>query len=259
MFDGVSAGVLALLVVVAFVGGIGITTIGPGGIFVTVALYVLTPLSSAAVAGTAHATFIATGVIGAAAYRRSGELLEGDGRALAAILSVTGILGALAGSRLNALVSRRLFGLLLGATAAVTGLTLAYREWRGLRPAVAVDATTRRGQATVGAVGTAIGVAAGLVGVGGPVLTVPALVVLGVPILVGLAAAQVQSVFISGFATAGYLSHDAVSFPFVLLVGTPQLAGVVAGWAIARRVDPGRLKSVLGIVLVGVGAYLTVA
>lgn len=259
MFDGVSAGILAVLVVVAFVAGVGITTIGPGGIFVTVALYALTPLSSAEVAGTAHATFVATGLVGTAAYRRSGELLDSDGRALAAVLSVTGIVGALLGSWLNAMVSRRLFGLLLGATAAFTGLTLAYREWRGLQPAVAVDATTWRGRATVGTVGAAIGVAAGLVGVGGPVLTVPALVVLGVPILVGLAAAQVQSVFISGFATAGYLSYDAVSLPFVLLVGVPQLAGVVAGWVIARRVDPGRLKAVLGIVLVGVGAYLAVA
>ncbi|MFC6730778.1 sulfite exporter TauE/SafE family protein, partial [Natronoarchaeum mannanilyticum] len=111
-------GLLVVLVAVALASGVGCTTIGPGGIFATIALYALTPLSSAEVAGTAHATFIGVGVVGAVGYARSGELLGGEGRALAAILSATSVLGALAGARLNAAVSRELFGVLLGGVAA---------------------------------------------------------------------------------------------------------------------------------------------
>jgi len=59
---------LALLVAIAFLSGIGITTIGPGGVFVTVALYALTSVSSSAVAGTAHLTFIGTGIVASVAY-----------------------------------------------------------------------------------------------------------------------------------------------------------------------------------------------
>ncbi len=256
MLAGEPIAVLAFLAVLAFAAGIGITTIGPGGIFVTVALYGLTGLSAAEVAGTAQATFVATGLVGTAAYARSGELVGADGRGMAVILSGTSILGALAGSYLNAFVSDRLFGILLGLVAGFTGITLLYRERRGLDPVATVDADTWTGRGVLAALGTGLGVAGGLVGVGGPVLAVPALVVLGVPMLLALGVAQVQSVFIAAFATVGYLAQDAMSLPYVLLVGVPQVAGVVAGWFVAHRVDPSRLKVALGAALVGVGGYL---
>lgn len=248
--------VQAVLVLIALAAGVGITTIGPGGIFVTVALYALTPLSSAEVAGTAQATFVATGLVGTAAYARSGELVGEDGRGMAVILSGTSVLGALAGSYLNTYVSDRLFGVLLGLVAGMTGLTLLYRERRELEPLATVDSGTRRGQAVLGLLGLGLGVAGGLVGVGGPVLAVPALVVLGIPMLLALGVAQVQSIFIAAFATVGYLAQGAVSFPFVLLTGVPQVLGVVAGWGIAHRIEPRRLKVTLGAVLVAVAGYL---
>lgn len=258
MIAAVPVAVLVALVAIALAAGVGITTIGPGGIFVTVALYALTPLPSATVAGTAQATFVATGLVGTAAYARSGELVGDEGRGMAAILSATSVVGALAGASLNAYVSRRLFGVLLGSVAAVTGLVLLYRERRELDPVASVDATTWRGRASLGLLGAGLGVAGGLVGVGGPVLAVPALVVLGVPILLALGVAQVQSIFIAAFATVGYAAQGAVSLPLALLVGVPQVVGVVAGWAIAHRIDPGRLKVALGSVLVLVGVYLAV-
>lgn len=250
--------VLALLFAIALVAGVGITTIGPGGIFVTVALYSFTTLPSATVAGTAHTTFVATGLVGTAAYARSGELIGNDGRGMAVILSATSVVGALAGAHLNSYVSRRLFGVLLGAVAGLTGGVLLYRELRGLDPVVTIDAATWRGRASLGLLGVGLGVASGLVGVGGPVLAVPALVVLGVPILLAVGVAQVQSIFIATFAAAGYFMQGAVSLPLVVLIGVPQVVGVVAGWRIAHHVDPGRLKVVLGVVLAAVGVYLVV-
>ena len=56
--------IMILLLVIALVGGVCITTIGPGGIFVTIALFALLPISPSTVAGTASATFIATGIVG---------------------------------------------------------------------------------------------------------------------------------------------------------------------------------------------------
>lgn len=82
---------LVILVTVAFFAGVGITTVGPGGIFLTAALYALTPISSNAVAGTAHATFVATGLVGSGAYVRSGELRTGESRALTVLLGVSSI------------------------------------------------------------------------------------------------------------------------------------------------------------------------
>jgi uncharacterized membrane protein YfcA len=248
--------VLGALVAIAFLAGIGITTIGPGGIFLTVALYALTPLSPGAIAGTAQAMFVVTGVVGTLAYVRSGELATGGSRALTGILSASSVLGAVAGALANAHVSRALFGLLLGTLASATGFVIVYRERRGFMPLCSIDATTGRGRLQLGALGFALGGFSGLLGVGGPVLAVPALVLVGVPMLRAIAVAQVQSIFIAAFASLGYLAQGTVSLSLAVLIGLPLIAGVVAGWRVAHRVDPNRLKVALGGVLLLVGPYL---
>jgi uncharacterized protein len=246
-----------LLAVIALLAGIGITAIGPGGIFVTVALFTLTPISAAEVAGTASATFIATGLLGSAAYLQSGEFAYGHARELALLLSATSVAGALAGSQLNLLLPDRVFGYLLAAFVASVGGLIVYREAVGLRPSDRLEEVpARQRRLLIGTIGFAIGVLGAMLGVGGPVVAVPVLVVLGVPMLVAVAVAQVQSVFISGFATVGYVAADAVSLPLVLLVGIPQLVGVVLGWQVAHRLDPERLRVLLGVVLVLIAPVL---
>ena len=74
MIAGVPASTLALLVVLSLFAGVGITAVGPGGVFITIALVALTDLPPPVVVGTASATFVATGLIGTESYRRSGEL-----------------------------------------------------------------------------------------------------------------------------------------------------------------------------------------
>lgn len=247
---------LAVLAAIALVAGVGITTIGPGGIFLTIALYALTPLSPGTIAGTAQVAFVATGLVGTAAYVQSGELATGESRALTVVLSASSVAGALVGATLNASVSRAVFGLLLGALASSVGVVILYRERRGFMPIVTLDATTRSGKLSLGGLGFALGVFSGLLGVGGPVLAVPALVLVGVPILYAIAVAQVQSIFIAAFASLGYLAQGTVSFPLAVVVGVPLVAGVLVGWRVAHIVDPERLKLALGGVLVLVGPYL---
>ncbi|WP_459886432.1 sulfite exporter TauE/SafE family protein [Halostagnicola bangensis] len=247
---------IILLVAVAFLSGVGITTVGPGGIFVTISLYSLTPLSSGTVAGTAHATFIATGLVGSAAYVHSGEMKTDEARAMALILSLSSIIGALIGAYVNSFVPRTIFGLLLGVVAMATGITIVYRERRGLSSLYQLDVARQEGQVVLGVLGFALGITSGLLGVGGPVIAVPALILIGVPMLLALAVAQVQSIFIAAFATIGYLFQGNVSLPVAALVGLPLLAGVVVGWKVAHLVNPAKLKVALGIVLIVVGPYL---
>lgn len=245
-----------LLAAIAFFAGIGITTIGPGGIFVTVALYSLTTLPSTVVAGTAHATFVVTGLVGAAAYSRSGEMRTGRARALAIVLSASSVLGAVAGAAINVVVPRAVFGLLLGGVASSVGAVILYRERRGFTPVYDLDVRERGGQVVLCGLGFGLGVGSGLLGIGGPVLAVPALVLVGVPMLLAVAVAQVQSIFIASFAAAGYALQGTVDLPLAVLVGAPLLLGVIVGWKVAHVVDPERLKVALGLVLLGVGPYL---
>lgn len=245
------------LVVIALLAGVGITTVGPGGVFVTAALYELTDLSSAAVAGTASATFVATGFVGSSVYIRSGELTTGPAREAAVVLSGAGILGALTGSRMNLLISDQLFGYLLAVFLAVVGGLLAYRERIGIKPKGLLGQTDGRRRGVLAVIGGSIGVLGGLLGVGGPVIAVPTLVALGMPMLRAVAVAQVQSIFLALFATIGYLTVGAVDITMAVVLGVPQLVGVLAGWRVAHLVPPRQLRIALAGVLVAVAAGIT--
>lgn len=246
---------LVVLVLISFVSGVGITTIGPGGIFLTISLYALTPLPSSTIAGTVQVAFIATGLIGTVAYVRSGEV-SADNFALTALLCGGSVGGALFGAWLNGYVSRDLFGVLLGGLSAVTGVLIIYRERGGFQTVRSLDPETVSGRIGYATLGFALGTFSGLLGVGGPVIAVPALVLLGVPMLYAVGVAQVQSVFIAVFAAAGYIARGTVSLLLAGIVGIPLLAGVVLGWGIAHRVNPDRLKVALGLVLLVVAPYL---
>ena len=250
-------GLALLLIAIALVGGMCITTIGPGGIFVTIALFALLPLDPSTVAGTASATFIGTGVVGSLGYLRSGQLSGTVAGQAALVLSVSSVAGAFSGAQINTLLDAGMFAVLLGLFVLFTGGLILHRQRRALAPDQRLHLATWRGWGGLALVGLGVGLPGGLLGVGGPVLAVPLLVVLGVPMLMAVALAQVQSIFISGMATAGYALHGAIDWGLAVLVGVPLLIGTVAGWVVAQRIQPARLKTGLALVLIVLGLYLT--
>lgn len=87
-------------------------------------------------------------------------------------------------------------------------------------------------------------------------LSVPLLVICGLPVLPALAAAQAQSVVIASMGTAGYLLHGSIDWPLAALVGIPELAGVLIGWRIAHAVPARQLKYALVGTLLALAPYL---
>jgi uncharacterized protein len=247
----VSVLLLALLALFGFVGGVGITALGPGGVVPTIGLFALTRLSPPEVAGTALVTYVGAGLLGTAAYTRSGQLREPDTRRTALILATTALLGTPVGVLVNTAFSRRTFGVLLGIMVALVALLVWYREKR--RPATTV---TRLRTPVIAGLGLVVAAVSGAFGVGGPMFTVPLLVALGMQVLRSLAAAQVQSVVIACVGAAGYLAAGAVSWPLVALVGIPELAGVLLGWKIAHALPTRHLTNALIIALLALAPYL---
>lgn len=246
-----SATTLALLALFGLIGGVGITALGPGGVLPTIGLFALTGLSPAEVAGTAIVTHVATGALGTAAYTRSGQLRERHTRRTALLLAVSAVAGTPAGVVLNTLVSERTFGVVLGFLVAAVALLMWRREHR--RPA----ATGHHPPALVViALGFAVAMASGIVGIGGPMLTVPLLIALGVPALESLASAQAQSIVIAGVGTIGYAAHGAIDWPLATLIGVPELAGVLLGWRVAHALPTRTLKLALIITLLALAPYL---
>jgi uncharacterized membrane protein YfcA len=252
----ISTGMIILLLIIALIGGVCITTIGPGGIFVTIALFVLLPLDPGTVAGTASAMFIATGIVGSLGYLQSGQLNSKAAFKSAMVLSLTSMLGAYAGSEVNKLLDASAFAILLGLFVFFTGLIILYRQYNALAPDKRLKLNSTKGLGWMAAVGIAVGLPGGLLGVGGPVLAVPLLVVLGVPMLMSVALAQVQSIFISAMATVGYTFQGAVDWQLAAILGVPLIIGTFAGWYLAQRIPVKRLKVSLAIVLVALGIYL---
>lgn len=246
----VSVPVAILLILAGLVGGVGITAIGPGGVLPTIGLFALTGLPPAQVAGTAIVTHVATGGLGTAAYLRSGQLRDRQTIRSASVLAGTAVLGTPVGILINGQMSARWFGVLLGILVAVVAALVLYRQAshpeRHRHPPAGV----------VAVIGFLVAMASGIIGVGGPMLTVPLLIVCGTHILESLAAAQVQSVVIAGIGTIGYLAGHAIDWPLAVLIGVPELAGVLIGWRIAHALPTRTLKYVLVVALFAVAPYL---
>jgi uncharacterized protein len=252
------AGMMKLLLI-SLVAGVGISAVGPGGVFMTIGLYAFTPLSPALVAGTAIVTHVGTGLVGTAAYLRSGQFRRRATRRIAAILCATALLGVPAGIWINTHVSRHGFGSLLGVLTAAIGVLVLYRQWRGGGEAARTEAGATRPSlpdVTAALIGSCVAAAGALFGIGGPMLCVPLLVAAGVPMLPALAAAQAQSVVGSGLGTVGYAVQGAIDWPMAVFIAIPQMLGVVVGWRIAHAVPARALAFVLAAALIGLAPYL---
>jgi uncharacterized membrane protein YfcA len=247
---GLGTATVVALAAFGLVAGVGITAVGPGGVLVTVGLLVLTSLTPAAVSGTAIVTQVATGALGTLVYWRSGQLREPATRATALRLAAAAVVGTPLGVLINSAVPGRSFAILLSAVVAATGILVWVRETRARPAAESLP------PAIVAGLGFGVALAGGLFGVGGPMLAVPLLVVWGMPLLGALAAAQAQSIVIAVVGTLGYVIQGAVDWPLALVLGVPELVGVLAGWRIAHAVPTHRLRYALAAVLICLSPYL---
>jgi uncharacterized membrane protein YfcA len=253
---GLSAGKTVLLGLCGLVGGIGITALGPGGVLITIGLFALSGLSPPAIAGTAIVANVGTGVLGSAAYARSGQLRARDTQRLAGLLIGCAAVGTPLGVLANSNISGLAFGTLLGVCVMAVGALLYTRVRRPAGSAPGEEPGAAVATSQVLAIGACVAVVSGLFGLGGPLLAVPLLVAAGTPMLAALGAAQAQSIVIAGVGTLGYVLRGDVSWALAALVGLPALVGVVAGWRLARALPADRLRLVLAGVLILVGAYL---
>ncbi len=257
--DHLAAGTLVLLALFGFAGGVGTTALGPGGVLVTIGLFLLSGLPPAAVSGTAIATNLGAAMLGTGAFIRSGHLRGRDTWHVTRILVGAAVVGTPVGVLANAHVSGGAFGILLGAC--VTGIgALVYMRERQQRAKRIADPPPGRALpwTVVLPIGLAVAVVSGLFGLGGQLLSVPLLVSAGAAMLPALGASQAQSIVIAGVGTIGYGLRGAIAWPLVLVMEIPLLAGALVGWRIAGAIPAKRLRSALAAVLIATGAYLII-
>lgn len=235
---------------IAFLAGVIGASIGPGGVLLIASLYAFTALTPTEIAGTSSMLFVPGLMLAAIAYSRSGDIHI----RLAAVLGISSVVGTVVGVRLNQYVSELLFGVLLSILLVWAGLYIFYRET--VSPQVTSALNLSLPIRHLCPVGFFIGISGGVLGVGGPVLAVPALILLGIPIVPAVAAAQIQGLFITISTSANYVASDSVVFNLVGVLIVPMLSGVIVGWWLAQRVCSRMLRYFLGVLLVCLGVVL---
>lgn len=240
---------VALLLCIALIVGALIGTVGVGGILLIPALAALAGLSTHAAMGTALFSFLFTGLLGTWLYQRHGSI---DWR-----ITIPVCLGALAGgypgSLANAAASGRLLDLLLGAVIIFAGLYALFPARNALLP---FPARGRGRLVALLALGCAVGFGSGLTGVGGPVLSVPLMVIFGFAPLTSIATSQVIQITAALSGSAGNLAHGFVALDTGLWVTVAELAGVTAGARLAHTISQAALKKLIATVCIVVGTFI---
>lgn len=105
-------------------------------------------------------------------------------------------------------------------------------------------------------IGCMSGLAAGLTGAGGPLISIPLMAALAYPVLASIGASQVMQVVASVFGVALYWQTGHISFSALAVVVPLQLAGIVLGVRISHAIDVS--IATRGVALLGICAGVAI-
>ncbi|MEW5865100.1 MAG: sulfite exporter TauE/SafE family protein [Pseudomonadota bacterium] len=243
---------LAGNIVLALVGaavGVLIGTVGVGGVLLVSFLALFGGLSIHQAAATALFTFAFTGVLGTWLYERRGSI---DWRITVPVCAgslVFGYLGATAAARIDARPLAAIIALVIIAAGAYIIVpqrgAVRHRDGRGWRE-----------QALLVSVGAASGFGSGFSGAGGPLFSVPIMVVLRYLPLTAVATSQVLQIVAAISGSIGNLRHGFIDFRVAAVVAVFELAGLLLGVRLAHAASAAALRRLAGALCVVTGAIL---
>ncbi len=229
--------------------GILLGLFGSGGTLIAMpALHFILHIPTHSAIAMGFGIIALTATIAAFGYWRRGTI----DLSVAGLFGLFGVCGAYIGARVGALVPAPLHLLAFA-------LVMYYSAYRLLLAKTTSREPTDRSERLpfVAAYGFAIGGLAGLVGVGGGFLIVPALILLWeLPLerAVGTSLVAVAANSLSGFA--GYAGTAVVSYPIMALFAGTAIAGTFAGSALHKHLASGVIKLALGAFLAIAATYM---
>jgi uncharacterized membrane protein YfcA len=232
---------IAALLVGALVGLTGI-----GGVFLVPLLLVVEGRPVHQVVGTLLLSFACAQTVGVGLYAQRGAI---DWRTTL-WLCAGAVPCAPTGAALSTALHPGLLRWLLAGFLALAGARILYDA---LWPAAAPPPRQRQlPSPLLVALGALIGLAAGLLGVGGPILLGPLLLMLGIPVATAVGINQVIGLVSSAAGAAGHLWLGDVDVALALVLTGCLLVGIGIGAQLARWLRPARLRSLLGLVCLAV-------
>ena len=240
----------------AAVIGLSLGLMGGGGSILTVPIFVYV-LGFAAKPAIAMSLPVvgATSLVGAIGHWRAGNV----NLRTAFLFGVIAMVGSYAGARLAVLFSGPVQLTLLAVVmlAAAGSMLRAGPSHTDAVPADDSLPATTLPLAKILAVGLAVGILTGIVGIGGGFLIVPALVVLGrVPMkqAVGTSLLVIAMNSVSGFA--GYFGTVSIPWRFLSVFTGVAIAGILVGTWLVRFVSARALKRGFALFLLAIGGMM---
>lgn len=240
---------LILGLAAAMLIGVLIGAMAIGGVLLPPVLIYAFGMSVRDAMATSLITFIFTGLLGAYFFKKSGSLDLRSG----IILSLGSLPGGPIGVRANLALGEHELKLLLSLFLLFAGVYILARS----RFKLSAEEKRKSTPLLLLLVGFAIGVAAGLTGIGGPLVSVPALIILKFPTLVAVGTSQFNSFFASLSGTAGnMLYNSSINYSVAALVGSAEILGVIIGTKVAHRIGGERLRTLLALTCIALGAWM---
>jgi uncharacterized membrane protein YfcA len=229
--------------------GLLIGTVGVGGVLMISFLALFGGLSIHQAAATSLFTFLFTGILGTWLYQRRGSI---DWRISAPVCASAVVFG-FCGAALAAIIGPRPLAIIIALVIVSAGIyilipmktTLGQRDGRG--PAE---------QWLLASVGAASGFGSGFSGAGGPLFSVPLMVILGYVPLTAVATSQVLQIVAATSGSIENLRHGFIDFRIALVVTIFELAGVIVGVRLAHIASALALRRLAAVLCVITGGFL---
>ena len=202
-------------------------------------------------AATALATFVFTGVLGTWLYQRRGSI---SWRITLPVCAGAVVFGY-AGAALAAVVDPRPLAIAIALLIIAAGVYVFLPARASARPR---DGSGWRGQVELAAVGAASGFGSGFSGAGGPLFSVPIMVILGYVPLTAVATSQVLQIIAAVSGSMENLRHGTIDLTIATVVTLFELAGVLAGVRLAHVASPIVLRRLAGTLCIVSGGILLV-
>jgi hypothetical protein len=236
-----------LLAAVAVIVGFFIGAVGIGGVLLIPALTVLGGMSIHEAAATALFTFLFTGIVGTGLFLRRGSISWRITIPVCAGAVPFAYVGAWANSRIGSVALATFIALVIVAAGAYILLAPQSARQR-LR-----DGAGRAERTELAFVGVVSGFGSGLSGAGGPLFSVPIMVMLGFVPLAAIGTSQVLQIIAALSGSIGNLQFGRINFSVAWWVILAELAGVVLGVRLAHAVSMRVLRAMAATLCIVVG------
>jgi len=222
--------------------------VGVGGVLMVAFLALFGGLSIHQAAATSLFSFVFTGILGTWLYQRRGSIDW--------LIAVPVCVGSLAlgylGAAAAALVDPRPLSIAIALIIVAAGLYV-------LVPIRLAAHRTGQGsgeQSLLALVGAASGFGSGFSGAGGPLFSVPIMVILRYAPLTAVATSQVLQIVAATSGSLGNWRHDFIDFRVAAVITVFELAGLIVGVRLAHIASARVLRGLAGALCIVSGGFL---